>query len=161
MVKPPAKIRESKITIPERCNPYARLVFAEMRRQGVTYEELEWRSGVLRCTSKAWRSDNAPGLASIEAALGALGWWFVPTPQEDKIPDHIREKIKAVAEEWADFDEVLGRVVIGMCRPETLMPRRKFAKSAPIEGKCRVIESTAKTVRPKRLTHPEQVSLFN
>lgn len=164
MAKPPAKIRESKITIPERCNPYARLVFALMKQQAVTYQELEFRSGVLTCSIKQWRKDNSPGLASIEAALGALGWWFVPTPQEDKIPDHIRAKIKAIAEEWTDFDEVLGRVVIGMCRPETLKPGRpgKFngrSNHDVIEGDFRVVKATAK--RPSKIIHPEQVSLFS
>ena len=75
---PPA--RRSKITIPERCHPLAKIVFAEMQRQNVTYDELEWRSGVLRSTFKAWRTHNRPGLESIEAALGALGWSVLPVP---------------------------------------------------------------------------------
>lgn len=66
--------RKSKVTVPEQCDPRAKIVFAEMRRQAVTYDELEWRSGVLRSTFKAWRTNNKPGLDTVEAALGALGW---------------------------------------------------------------------------------------
>lgn len=127
--------RKSKITVPEHANPYARLVFSEMKRQCVTYAQLEWESGVQLTTLKEWRVHKNPSLTSLEAVLGALNWWFVPTPEEKNIPPHILEKIKAIAEEWADFDEVLGRVIIGMCRPDYLMPRRD-GESFPIKGKA-------------------------
>lgn len=88
----------SRIQIPERCHPLAKMVFAEMRRQGVTYDELEWRSGVLRSTFKAWRTHNKPGLESIEAALGALGWSVLPVPIADRVlPDSLRADLQAVA----------------------------------------------------------------
>jgi len=54
--------RPSKVTVPERTHPLAKAVFAEMRRQGVTYDELEWRSGVLRHIRNPRRqNDSASG----------------------------------------------------------------------------------------------------
>lgn len=93
--------RPSKITIPEHCHPMAKVVFAEMRRQGVTYDELEHRAGVLRSTFKAWRKSNRPGLDTIEAALGALGWSLLPAPQPRAIPALLRADLEAVATKHA------------------------------------------------------------
>ena len=90
--------RPSKITIPERCHPLAKAVFAEMRRQRVTYDELEYRSGVLRSTFKAWRTSNRPGLDTIEGALGALGWHVLPVPKPETLPAQLRADLEAVAE---------------------------------------------------------------
>lgn len=90
----------SRITIPERCHPLAKVVFAEMRRQGVTYDELEHRSGVLRSTFKAWRTNNRPGLDTIEAALGALGWSVLPVPKPEAIPADLRADLQAVADKY-------------------------------------------------------------
>lgn len=90
--------RRSKITIPQRCHPLAKIVFAEMQRQRVTYDELEWRSGVLRSTFKAWRTHNRPGLESVEAALGALGWHVLPVPKPETLPAELRSDLEALAE---------------------------------------------------------------
>src|SRR4051812_42760200 len=89
--------RGSKITIPERAHPLAKAVFAEMRRQGVTYDTLEWKSGVLRSTFKAWRTNNKPGLDTIDAALGALGWHVLPVPKPETLPAELRADLEAVA----------------------------------------------------------------
>lgn len=110
----PAK-RPSKITIPEKANPLARLVFAEMQKQGVTYDELEWRSGVLRCTIKAWRAENKPGLETIEACLGALGWALVPVPQHERLPEHIRAGLAALNEQWGGDEPLLHHLLASAC----------------------------------------------
>jgi cytosine/adenosine deaminase-related metal-dependent hydrolase len=89
--------RRSKITVPEHCHPLAKAVFAEMRRQGVTYDELEHRAGVLRSTFKAWRTNNRPGLDTIEAALGSLGWHVLAVPRPEALPPQLREDLEAVA----------------------------------------------------------------
>jgi hypothetical protein len=89
--------RPSKITIPERAHPLAKAVFAEMKRQGVTYDSLEWRAGVLRSTFKAWRTNNLPGLDTISAALGALGWDVLPVPKASTLPDGLRADLEALA----------------------------------------------------------------
>jgi hypothetical protein len=69
----------SRITIPAGVHPLVALVFAEMARQGITYEEMEIKSGVLRTTIKAWRTHKSPMLLSIDAVLRALGITLVPT----------------------------------------------------------------------------------
>src|SRR6478736_6465849 len=89
--------RSSKITIPERAHPLAKAVFAEMKRQCVTYDELEWRSGVLRTTFKAWRKNNRCGLDTIEAALGVLGWHVLPVPKPETLPHELRVDLEALA----------------------------------------------------------------
>jgi transcriptional regulator with XRE-family HTH domain len=100
--------RPSKITIPDRCHPMAKVVFAEMKRQGVTYDELEHRSGVLRSTFKAWRTNNRPGLDTIEAALGALGWSVLPVPKP-LLSAELSADLRAVADRHSIFatDEFL------------------------------------------------------
>ena len=89
--------RPSKITIPPAAHPLAKAVFAEAARQNVTYAELEFRSGVLIGTMKAWRVSNLPGLDTISAALGALGWDVLPVPKASTLPDGLREDLEAVA----------------------------------------------------------------
>lgn len=90
------------MTIPERCDPRARVVFAEMKRQGVTYDELEHRSGVLRSTFKAWRSCNAPSIQTVDAALGALGWaGLLPVPKPETLPAELRADLEEVARKHA------------------------------------------------------------
>ncbi|WP_146207968.1 hypothetical protein [Azospirillum sp. TSH64] len=55
-----------------------RFIFAEMRRQGVTYVEMSEKSGLARETLTAWRTRNKPDLESLEAALGVLGFDLGP-----------------------------------------------------------------------------------
>ena len=68
-----------------------------MKRQNVSYDELEHRAGVLRSTFKAWRTSNKPGLETIEAALGALGWHVLPVPRLQTLPLQLRADLEAVA----------------------------------------------------------------
>jgi len=68
-----------------------------MKRQGVTYDSLEWQAGVLRSTFKAWRTNNLPGLDTISAALGALGWDVLPVPKASALPEGLRADLEAVA----------------------------------------------------------------
>ncbi|WP_438275126.1 hypothetical protein [Nitrobacter sp.] len=69
------------VTTPDRgVSPHVKLVFAEMARLHVTYDELEVGSGVRRPTVKQWRRKNRPSLESLEAVLGFLGWSLCPVP---------------------------------------------------------------------------------
>lgn len=88
------------VSIPERAGPHVKLVFAEMQRQGFTYDEMEARSGVLRPTLKAWRYKNAPSLTNIEATLNVLGFDFVPVPRADVLPPAIVEELRPIAEKF-------------------------------------------------------------
>lgn len=112
--KQPPNRHARRLTIPDGVGPYVKLVFAEMRRQGRTYDAVEVASGVLRCTMKAWRKKNAPGLTSIEAVLNSLGWHFTPTPILDTLPAELADDLTALAgrmdaeipEVWAALVEV-------------------------------------------------------
>lgn len=103
--------RVSKITVPQRAHPAAKLVFELLRRQAVSYFELEMRSGVLASTFKSWRVWNKPGLESLQAVLGALGWQFLPVPPASALPADLAERVEAIAVEWGDRDEVLARLI--------------------------------------------------
>lgn len=70
---------------------------AEWRRVGVTYDELEARSGVLRTTAKAWRINNKPSMDTLDAALGALGWSLLPVPSPCSLPAALRHDLEVVA----------------------------------------------------------------
>lgn len=138
--------RPSKITVPERANPLAKLVFAEMQNQRVTYAELEHRANVLVSTFKAWRTDNMPGLASIEAALGALGWALVPVPRKERIPQWVKDRLDDINVEWGREEPLLHQLLASAClapilvndaeRPVTInasairVPTRRKAKEA-------------------------------
>lgn len=112
MENPAPSPRPSRITIPSHCHPAAKIVFAEMARQRVNYDELEHRSGVLKSSLKAWRTKNSPGLDTLAAALGALGWEFLPVPPPDALHPEVRERLVALADEFGlDEDAVLTQYV--------------------------------------------------
>lgn len=146
--------RESSITIPDRANPLAKLMFAEMKRQRVSYDELEHRSGVLRCTFKSWRLEKNPGLITIEAALGALGWALVPVPQHDQLPDNIRTGLDALNAEWAGQEPLLHHLLASACLAPIIVKH---------EGPVVDAKATSVTVRPRRRgrePNPFQKTLF-
>lgn len=89
--------RKSKVTLPAVAHPLAKCVFALMREHAVTYDQLEWESGVLRSTFKAWRTSNRPGLDTIEAALGVFRYTVTAVPPADALPVSLREDLEAVA----------------------------------------------------------------
>lgn len=91
------KIRRSVSMPKANVGPFARLVFAEMARQGVCYQDVEDQSGVMRPTLKAWRAKNRPGLESIEAVLATLGFGFVPVPALEALPPGLAGEVTALA----------------------------------------------------------------
>lgn len=105
------RARVSKVTIPERCNPLARVVFGEMHAQGVTYFEMESRAGVLASTIKSWRNEKNPGLLALTAVYGALGLSLVPVPRLDMLPADLRANLDEIAAEFASSTQALGAVI--------------------------------------------------
>jgi hypothetical protein len=93
--------RRTSVTIPERVGPHVKLVFAEMRRQNRTYDDVEEGSGVRRVALKAWRHKNYPSLTSLEAVFGFLGYDLVPIPRSRVLPQALVAKLEAIAEEHA------------------------------------------------------------
>jgi hypothetical protein len=152
--KPAPPKRVSRITIPTRCNPLAKLIFAEMQRQSVTYDELEYRSGVLRSTFKAWRGDNRPGLDTIEATLGALGWLLLPVPVFEQVPEDIRADLMAIADRWQGINPTLCQLLATVSTVPILHP-----SGAPGE---RPTPNRKARRRARRLwSHPDQTALFD
>lgn len=86
------------VTMPERVSPHVKLVFAEMARLHITYDEVEEGSGVRRPTVKQWRRKNKPSLESLEAVLGFLGWDFVAVPRAKQLPPEVVAQLKPIAE---------------------------------------------------------------
>jgi len=153
-----ASLRPSKITVPKRCHPAAKIVFAEMRRQGITYDELEFRSGVLKSTFKAWRTHNKPGLESVQAVLGALGWEFLPIPRMENVPPAVAELIRKAAETWSDEDAVLCEVIAEIATSPRVERARLLASSAPVVP---FPATRRQPARRKKTTHPDQTGLFS
>jgi hypothetical protein len=149
--------RPSKITVPQRCHPLAKLVFAEMKRQNVSYPELEWTSNVLISTFKAWRTDNRPGLETLEAALGALGWSLVPVPRYERLSAAVREQLAAVQETWRREEPALHQLLAECCnaRPLPTKPIRRTAPPTP------VAHMLPKRRRRSMEPNPLQTALFS
>jgi len=120
-------VRPSRITIPKNAHPAAKIVFAEMRRLGMTYDEMEWASGVLKSTFKAWRTHNKPGLESIQAALGALGWEFLPVPRLENLPPAVTDLLAKAAEQWGSDDDLLCELIAQVATGPALTRARLLA----------------------------------
>lgn len=142
----------SKITVPKHAHPAAKIVFAEMKRQGVTYDELEYRAGVLKSTFKAWRTHNSPGLESIQAALGALGWEFLPIPKLAHIPADVRAKLAEAAEVWGSEDDLLCEL-IAMVAHSPAIDRALFLARRPPRHKVPPPKRPRRA--PMRTSHKE------
>src|SRR4051812_9713534 len=97
MKSPPRKRPKFSVTTPEHAGPHVRLVFAEMARQGFTYDEIEARSGVLRPTLKAWRRKSSPNVQNIEAVLNVLGYDLTPIPRAEALPPEVVAELQPVA----------------------------------------------------------------
>ncbi len=108
--------RQSLITVPARAHPLAKLVFGEMKVAGKTYLDMEWESGVLVTTIKAWRTHSRPGLETAEAALGALGWSLVPVPRMERLPEGLQAELDRLSNEWATKEPILHHLLATCCR---------------------------------------------
>jgi hypothetical protein len=97
MLEGPKPNIRARVTIPERAGPHVKLVFAEMQRLRVTYDDCEEGSGVRRAAMKAWRHKNRPSLESLEAVLGWLGWDFVAVPRAKMLPPEIIAELEPIA----------------------------------------------------------------
>jgi len=115
----PQSKRPSKITIPPHAHPLARLVFALMSEYRVTYDTLEFSSGLLRSTTKAWRSSNTPSLQSIEAALGVFGWSLVPCPPLSDLPPEIQAQCEELGQHFKTDHEMLATIMATVCKVPT------------------------------------------
>lgn len=110
--------RPSRVTVPARAHPIARLIFSEMKRQCVTYAELEWRSGVLLCTIKSWRWGGTPSLISAYAALGALGWSLIPIPREEGLSKAVREQLEEIGQNFVSDDRATAAMIAAAIPPQ-------------------------------------------
>jgi hypothetical protein len=106
--------RVSRITIPEHAHPVVRFFYGEMRRQNVSYGEVEHCSGVYLQSFKAWRHSNKPGFESLEAVLGALGWQLLPVPHVSKLPETLQSELRRLAQQFTIDVPDLAKEMIGM-----------------------------------------------
>jgi hypothetical protein len=142
--------RPSRVTVPERCDPRAKLVFAEMRRQGKTYADVEWEAGVLLSTLKSWRGHSAPGLLTLDACLGSLGWSLVPVARYERLPKAIQEGLDELSKQWAGEEPLLHQLLANCCGAPFIvrtgrtdrMPRK------PLKGAREFAEMPAAPARP-------------
>ena len=147
--KPEPPKKPSRITVPAHAHPLVKVFYAEMQRQGFTYEEMGHQSGVLTQTFKAWRSSNTPGLATIEACLGVLGWSLVPVPRMAEVPSEVRGLVEQAAGMWKDENAVLCELLATVCA-QPLVVRTEGPVAATIIPR-----------RPRRgVAHPDQVALL-
>jgi hypothetical protein len=110
----------NRVTIPERAGPHVKLLFAEMARQGVTYDALEERSGVRRAALKAWRHKNSPNWTSLAAVFNSIGWDLVPVPRSGTLPPELETGLLALAEKFdRSMPEVFWRLLFLIAAQQT------------------------------------------
>ncbi len=142
------------VTMPDRVGPHVKLVFAEMARLRVTYDETEEGSGVRRASIKAWRRKNKPGLESLEAVLGWLGWDFVAVPRAKTLPDEVRAELQPIADK------------LGLSMPQTVLALVEIVTGIHerfpfLRDPTAVKPVRFKGKRKERLTvHPDQHALL-
>ena len=156
----PTPRRTTKITVPDRVGPHVKLLFTEMRRQNITYDEVEIGSGVRRAALKAWRHKNRPNLDSIEAALGFLGWDFVPVPRAKVLPPEIVEELRDVA---ARLDSTVPATVQALVEIVTgihaRFGERPSANPPAGASDAREPRQAPAKRRPRAIPHPDQGAL--
>lgn len=151
---PEPKRRRTSITIPDHVGPHVKLVFAEMRRQNITYDAAEEGSGVRRAALKAWRNKNKPSLDSIEAVLGFLGFDLVPVPRSKVLPREVVAALQPIADGLGISTEAtvqaLVEIVSGI--------HGRFGVSPAPQA---VVVPFSKPKRARRFAdHPDQPPLF-
>lgn len=143
------------VTMPDRVGPHVKLVFAEMARLRFTYDQTEEGSGVRRASIKAWRRKNKPGLESLEAVLGFLGWDFVAVPRAKALPEEVRAELQPVADKLGltmpQTITALIEIVTGIHERFPFLREPTAIKPAPLG---------AKRKRPPAV-HPDQFALLN
>lgn len=99
----PPKIDRSKrrrnryATVPTGVSPVVRLIFLEIARQKLRYQDVEDFSGCRRAAVKQWRIKNKPSWESIQSVLSVLGFGFVPTPTPQVLPTNLAGDVIALA----------------------------------------------------------------
>lgn len=134
----------SRVSVPERCNPHARLVFQLMRETGFTYDEVEYRSGILRSTLKSYRLEKTPSLQSIEALLGVWGYTLVPVPPLSSLKPETLDAIEEISLDFKSDHEALAAIMARVCSVPVELPA---AENINVETK---IEPTIRR-RPKAI----------
>jgi hypothetical protein len=94
-------------------------MFGEMAYQRVTYQEMEFRAGVLVSTVKSWRKEKIPSYPAIEAALGALGWALVPVCCNRRVPAWVLRELDDIAARWNQEDPLLHTLLARACGAPT------------------------------------------
>ena len=70
--------RYTPVSIPERCNPWVRTLFEEMRYQRIGVLDMAERTGINKNTLKDWRTRTVPRITDLEACYNVLGFTLEP-----------------------------------------------------------------------------------
>jgi hypothetical protein len=143
------------VSIPERVGPHVKIVFSEMARQRKTYDQVEEGSGVRRASMKAWRKKNRPGLESLEAVYGFLGWDLIAVPRAKVLPEEVKSELQPIADK------------LGLTMPQTIAAlieittniHTEFPFWCDPEGTKPVRVRGKRKVRPA--VHPDQHALLH
>lgn len=147
--------RRTTITVPTGVGPHVRLIFSEMSRQNVTYDQMDEGSGVQRATLKAWRHKNVPSLQNVEAALGFLGFDLVPVPRAKALPPEVVAELKPIADRLGLSMEAAVKALVEIVAGV-------HAKFGPADPPNSVVVDFRKSARrhERRDAHPDQNALL-
>jgi hypothetical protein len=96
-VERPRRSNRRVVTTPKGATPIVRLVFGELARQAVRYQDCEDFSGVGRAAIKSWRRKSKPSWESLQSVLSALGFGFAPTPALQVLPPELAGEVTTLA----------------------------------------------------------------
>jgi hypothetical protein len=141
--------------MPERVGPHVKLVFAEMARLHFTYDEVEEGSGVRRASIKAWRRKNRPGLESLEAVLGFLGWKLCPVPSLEALPADTAGALVAFAKRLEQDIPTTWAALIDICTQQKLLKMRADERAAILAEHDARRSHTSNDNMPRRRRKPK------
>jgi transcriptional regulator with XRE-family HTH domain len=102
-----------------------KLLFTEMRRRGITYDDLVFVSGVQRAAIKAWRHKNRPSFENLTAVANALGIDVVFVPRAGVLPADLEDELQALADRFERTVPELYRASLAVMARQQINPAER------------------------------------
>lgn len=138
------------MTVPANAVPCVKTLFALMKSESRSYDDVAEASGLLRLTLKSWRHRSSPTYSSIEAAFGALGWSFMPCPRIEVLPDDFAADLARLAARMkATMPEVFC-AMLDLAADQAFLRERAKERIEAREAEREALRNTRNTSRRRK-----------